>query len=64
MANLIGTMVLWLVALAMIAWFPFTEFARGMATAPGKASRGGCLVSLFGLVLLGFLAVEAWGAGK
>jgi len=55
-----GTGLLWLVALAMVAAFPFTEFARGMATNPDafKPSRGGCVISLLGMALVAFLI---WG---
>lgn len=63
MVNLIGTLLLWLVALSMTLVFPLTEFARGMASTQGKVSRGGCLVSLIGLALLVLLAREAWGSG-
>lgn len=62
MVNIIGTGLLWLLALAMVAVFPLTEFARGMSSgSPGKVSRGGCLISLIGLALIGLLAREAFG---
>ena len=60
MTHIIGTALLWALALAMMATYPFTEFARGMATNPEAIarSRGGCLVSLGGIVLAALLI---WG---
>lgn len=54
MTQLIGTILLWLVALALLAAYPFSEFARGMATNPDahRRSRGAMVASAFGIALL------------
>jgi hypothetical protein len=55
--EILGTAILWVVGCLMTLAFPFTEFARGMATNPSafSPSKGGCLISLLGLALLAWL---------
>lgn len=57
MAGVIGTALLWLLAITLIAIGPLSEFARGMASNPDvhPHSRGAWLVSVVGLILLGLL---------
>lgn len=60
MVELFGKIVLWAIAVAALAVFPLSEFARGMATNPSahKASRGGCLISLIGIALIVALILD------
>lgn len=54
MIDFIGTILLWIIAAALTATFPFSEFARGMATNPAahKPSRGAMAMSLVGVLLI------------
>ncbi len=55
--NVVGTILLFIVAVVMIAAYPFSEFARGMASNPDahEKSKGGCAVSIAGIILFAWL---------
>lgn len=57
MAEALGLALLWLVALGLLAAFPVSELARGMASNPDAHEPSGCAkaISLAGLALVAFL---------
>lgn len=62
MLEILGYTLVGLVGLALTLTYPFSEFARGMATNPAahEKSKGGCFASLIGLALLGWMAWDIW----
>lgn len=48
-----GTIIAWLICIALICCYPVTEFARGMASNPSSHSRskGGAILSLVGAAI-------------
>lgn len=54
MLDLLGTVLLWIVALALTITLPFSEFARGMATNPDsiKPSLTATVMSMIGILLI------------
>lgn len=56
----LGTFIVCCLLLAMILAFPFSEFARGMATNPAahRVSKGAAFLSLVGVAIA---AALIWG---
>ena len=58
--HIMGTALIWLLALALFFSYPTTELARGFASNPDQhpRSRGAMVMTALGLVLI---SVLIWG---
>ena len=54
--NFVGMVALWLLAILLLAVFPFAEFARGMASGtPPPRSKFAIICSIVGACLIALL---------